>query len=282
MVALALAALLAGCSTVRLAYNAADIFIERYANDYLGLGDEQLRGWSPTLDAALDRHRTEELPYLAAFFDTALADARGGFSRDGINCLLDQFETIYRRHFRLASAALAPLLADLSPAQISELAETFAEEAAEDAAEANAEDAQRRARKRAERYADNLRWWVGDLSSEQRGIVRNLTRKIPDTAPAWYGYRAEKRRQLIDLLRRNAEPAVIEAFLVDWLVDYTDMPSSLRSALPVLRKTLTEMLLSLQPTFSEAQNDKLLRRLEQLRNDFMALQTRPRMAPVDC
>jgi hypothetical protein len=50
----------------------------------------------------------------------------------------------------------------------------------------------------------------------------------------------------------------------------------------VLRETLIDLLLGLQPTFSAEQREKLLRRLEQLRNDFMALQKRPRMAPVDC
>jgi hypothetical protein len=273
---------LPGCSTVQLAYNTADFFIEGYADDYLGLADEQRRGWSPTLDAALDRHRTEELPYLAAFFDTALSEARAGFTRDRIGCLLDQFETLYRRHFRLAAAAAAPLLADLSEPQIDALAATFAQEAEDDAAEANAEDATRRVRKRAERYSDNLRWWLGDLTSQQRGIVRNLTRSIPDTAPAWYAYRAEKRQQLIALLRRGAEGAEIEAFLVAWLVDYSDLPASLAQALPALRQAFTDLLLQLQATFTDAQRAKLLERLERLRDDFLALQRRPRIAPVDC
>jgi hypothetical protein len=274
--------MLSGCSTVRLAYNSADFLIEGYADDYLGLGDEQLRGWSPTLDAALSRHRSGELPYLAAFFDSALADARQGFTRNGINCLLDQSEIIYQRHFRLASTAMAPLLVELNQTQVDELAQTFEREAKDDAAEAKTEDTRRRLRKRAERYVDNLRWWVGELDSEQRGIVRNLTRRIPDTAPAWYPYRDHKREQLLSLLRDGASETEVDSFLVAWLVDYSDMPSSLRQALPVLRETLVDLLLELQPTFSAEQQDKLLRRLEQLRNDFMALQKRPRMAPVDC
>ena len=222
-----LAVLITGCSSVQLAYNSADFFIERYADDYLGLDGAQMRDWSPLLEAALKRHRADELPYLAAFFKQAALDARAGFTPTTLDCLLDQFETLYRRHFRLAAATAAPLLANLSTEQIDALAKTFAEEHEEDAAEANAEDAARRARKRAERYVDNLRWWFGDLSSEQRGLVRDITRRIPDTAPAWYDYRHAQREALIALLRSNASTAAIERFLIQWLVDFQDLPGSL-------------------------------------------------------
>lgn len=280
---LLLAALaLGGCSAVRLAYNNADFFIEDYADEYLGLDRSQLRGWSPTLDAALGRHRTEELPYLAAFFETALAGARDGFSEAGVDCLLDQFERLYRRHARLAVEAAAPLLADLRAQQIDDLAAYFAERAREDQAEPGPEVAARRARKRAERYADNLRWWTGALDSRQRGIVRDVTRRMPDTAPAWYAYRAAKREELIAVLRSDPSAARIEDFLVDWLVEFSDLPPALAAARPELRAAIAQLLLRLQPTFSEAQRERLIRRLQQLRDDFLKLQGRPRMAPVAC
>ncbi|MCF7979821.1 MAG: DUF6279 family lipoprotein [Chromatiaceae bacterium] len=103
-------------------------YIERYADEYLGLDGAQRRDWSPQLKAALERHRAEELPYLAAFFEQAARDARAGFTRSNVDCLLDQFETLYQRHFRLAAVSAAPLLANLSSAQIDALAKTFAEE----------------------------------------------------------------------------------------------------------------------------------------------------------
>jgi hypothetical protein len=99
--------LLSGCSSMRLAYNTADFFIGRYADDYLGLDGSQMERWSPTLDAALARHREQELPYLAAFFNSAQNEARKGFTEAGVGCLLDQFEVIYRRHFTLAAETAA-------------------------------------------------------------------------------------------------------------------------------------------------------------------------------
>jgi hypothetical protein len=271
-----------GCSSVQLAYNSADFFIERYADEYLGLDGAQRRDWSPQLKAALERHRAEELPYLAAFFEQAARDARAGFTRSSVDCLLDQFETLYRRHFRLAAASAAPLLANLSPTQIDALAKTFAEEHEEDAAEANAEDAARRTRKRAERYVDNLHWWFGDLSSEQRGLVRDISRRIPDTAPAWYDYRHAQREALIALLRADASATAIEQFLIQWLVDFQGLPGALAEAQPALRDAFANLLLRLQPTLSKDQRTRFIGRLEGLQRDFMRLQQTPSLAPLRC
>lgn len=271
-----------GCSSVQLAYNSADFFIKRYADDYLGLDGRQTREWSPLLAASLSQHRNEELPYLAAFFGQTAAHARDGLTRAEIDCLLDQFEVLYRRHFRIAAATAAPLLAQLTPAQIDALADTFDDEHASDAAEATAEGAARRTRKRAERYSDNLQWWFGDLSSRQRGLVADISRQIPDTAPAWYDYRNAKRKKLIALLRAEASEAAIERFLLQWLVDYEDLPPSLAEARPALREAFANLLTRLQSTLSDTQRERFIGRLEGLERDFLRLQERPRRAPLPC
>ncbi len=272
--------LLAGCSSMQLAYNTADFFIGRYANDYLALERTQMSRWSPTLKAALAQHREEELPYLAAFFNTAQNDARKGFRRADVSCLLDQFEVIYRRHFTLAAATAAPLLADLNQAQINALARRFREEAEEDAAKADRPEAVRVA-KRVERYADNLQWWIGDLDAGQRGIVRDVVADLPEAA-TWYAYRDRKRRELVDLLRQGADAERIETFLTDWLVDYRDMPATLASSQMALREGITSLLVRLDDSFSDAQRRRFIDRLTGLRQDFLRLQASPRMAQTPC
>lgn len=282
--ALTLLVLLAasGCSRMRVAYNAADFFILREAADYLSLERTQKAAWTPTLQATLGRHRQDELPYLATFFDQLLAGARDGFTPAGLDCLLDQFEQLYQRNFRLAAEAAAPLLAALSPAQVDGLAQTFRQEAAEDAAGVGPEATATRLRKRAERYAENLDWWMGPLDSRQRGIVREITRRMPDTGPAWYRYRDAKREALIRLLREGADEQRIAAFLTAWVVDYQDLPAELGASRVALRQGFSGLLLELQPTLSTAQRDRFISRLSGLRDDFMALQPSPRKAPAGC
>jgi hypothetical protein len=277
----AIALLLYGCSSVRLAYNTADFFIERYADDYLGLDGAQMERWSPTLETTLAQHREQELPYLAAFFDSAQNDARKGFDETDVTCLLDQFQTIYQRHFRLAAVAAGPLLAGLDKQQIDALERTFDKEAREDAKENAPSNIARRNRKRAERYLENLQWWIGKPSASQRAIVRDVTASMPDTG-SWYAYRDAKRQELIALLRNGASAQRIERFLNHWLVDYRDMPASLQRARQDLRQGFTELLVRLDASLDEDQRRKFINRLTRLRSDFMALQRRPRMAAVDC
>lgn len=277
----ACALLLSGCSGVRLAYNSADFLIERYADDYLGLDGSQMESWAPTLDVALAQHREQELPYLAAFFDSAQNDARKGFNNADVHCLLDQFEVIYRRHLTLTVEAVAPLLAALDKQQIDALERTFREEAREDAEDNAPGEAATLERKRAKRYEKNMQWWVGDLSDQQREIVRDVTASMPESS-IWYAYRDGKRRELIALLRGQASAERIERFLNDWLVEYRDMPAALERARTDMRRGFTDLLVRLDATLDPGQRHKLIDRLTRLRGDFMALQRQARMAPVGC
>ena len=273
--------LLSGCSSMRLAYNTADFFIGRYADDYLDLDGRQIETWAPTLEAVLTKHREQELPYLASFFDSAQNEARKGFTETGVTCLLDQFEQIYRRHFTLAAEAAAPLLAGLNKRQIDALERTFREEAKEDADNSGPAYVAKRERKRAKRYEKNMRWWIGDLTDAQRATVLEVTAGMPENAD-WYAYRDAKRQELIALLRNGTSTQSIERFMTDWLVDYRDLPASLQRAHTELRQGLTALLVRLDATLEADQRRKLIERLVRLRGDFMALQRGTHMAPIGC
>ena len=62
----ACALILSGCSRTELVYRNADWLITRWADAQLDLTGAQQRAWEPQLEAALELHRAEELPHLAA------------------------------------------------------------------------------------------------------------------------------------------------------------------------------------------------------------------------
>jgi hypothetical protein len=277
---IALAALVA-CSRVSLVYNTADLFVENYAEDYLSLDPAQIARWRPALDSALARHRRQELPYLARFFDDAHRGATQGFDEARMQCLLDQFEELYRRHLRIAVDLSTPLLSGLQPAQIRALEKKFAEEEAEETRE-DAQSVARRNRKRAERYQESLAWWIGPLSKRQKAIIRETTAAFPDTADDWLRYRGTKRTMLIRLLDEGGGEERIRRFLDNWLVEHRDLPPSLQKARVQIRRQIAALFVRTDETLSRSQRAHFAGRLENLRNDFMGLQSRPRMAPVKC
>ena len=272
---------LAGCSRVSILYHTADIFIEGYADDYLELDSAQLADWQPTLRSALARHRRDELPYLARFFDTAYDGARSGFDSARVACLLEQFEHIYRRHFRIGVTAAAPLLIDLTPSQIRKLESKFAKDN-QDVPRNDPASVARRDRKRAERYSESLGWWFGSVSERQKRIIAEVTESMPDTAADWMAYRSAKQARLIVLLRRGADEKSVRLYLNDWLVEYRDLPPELTRARALIKEQIIKLLTRMDESLTGEQRRHFAKRLRTLRDDFLSLQKRPHMATVRC
>jgi len=270
-----------GCSRVSISYNSADFLIERYARDYLGLDDPQIESWEPKLESALARHRREDLPYLARFFNDAHTGAMKGFDAQRMRCLVVQFEDLYRRNMRVAVDLAAPLLTALTPDQIRALEDKFRREKAEEEEEGE-KDAAGQVRKRAKRYQESIAWWTGPLTKQQKTIVREQTAAMPDTTADWIAYRSAERKGLIDLLDRGASEAEIHNFLNAWLVEHRNLPAGLRTARKQMRDRISELFIRLDATFSAEQRTHFVDRLADLRDDFMSLQRQPRMASVRC
>jgi hypothetical protein len=255
---------------------------EDLRQDYLDLEQGQLQRWEPLLDSELARHRAEELPYLAAYFDRILTASEAGFDASTMACITGEFRDIYRRQAGVAVTLAAPLLAELTPAQIERLEERFRKEAAEDRAEIAQRSSTREKEKRARRYVKSIEDWTGPLSAEQQAIVTDVTGRMPDTQASLVEYRTGKRERLMALIRAKAPEPEIKRFLTAWLVDFDDLPSDLEQGGQRLGERIGELFVSLGKTLDANQRDRLNKRLRSLRDDFMKLQQQPRMAPMSC
>jgi len=87
---------------------------------------------------------------------------------------------------------------------------------------------------------------------------------------------------LIEILKRRAGETEIRRFLDAWLVDHRDLPPDLRAARGQIGKRITELFLRMDESFSAEQRAHFVDRLATLRDDFISLQVRPRMASVKC
>ncbi len=282
LVVLLCAATLTGCSRVTLVYNTADFLVQQYANDYLGLTSDQRARWEPRLASALARHRVEELPHLAAFFERALQANQAGFDAANMTCLTAEARALYQRQARLAVDLAAPLLADLTPSQLDDLERKFREEAREDREDLAKRDTDWEKRKRARRYLKAVEKWTGALNTQQEAIVAEVTARMPDSQASVVDYRSAKRQRLIAQLRGGARETEINAFMTAWLIDFSDLPPALERDAETIEARLSELFIRLGASFDVRQRAHVDKRLRQLRDDLMKLQARPRMAPMSC
>ena len=284
LVLLLLAALLAlgGCSATRLAYDQLDFFIQLYAEDYIDLEAEQEAVWQPVVAAEHERHRAEELPYLAAYLEEMLVASRRGFDQENMTCLLGSLDALYRRQAGYAVNLAAPLLAALSPAQVQTLGTRFRERTAEDLEEVSAAATPAGRDKRARRYLETIEDWTGPLDTSQQALVTEIVGRMPESRPVFIAYRDQKRAELLALLQARAGEARLRAFLTDWLVEFKDLPPELARARQEMRARVTELFIQLGGRLDTSQRHHLHDRLQDLRDDLMKLQRQPRMASLSC
>ncbi len=273
---------LTGCSTVTIAYNRADFFVKAYAKDYLDLEPVQVAGWEPLLKAELERHRAEELPFLAAYADQVLRASRLGFDERNITCLIELSHDIYQRQARIAVTLATPLLAGLSSSQIKSLNQRFKEEAEEDLAELAEGGGRTERERRTRRFVESIEDWTGPLNSGQLALVAEAMGRMPETRRLYLDYRGGKRNDLIALLAGKAGESRINEFLTAWLVEWRDMPPRLEQARVAMNALIAELFTRLAASLDKSQHDRLDNRVRDLRDDFMKLQRQPRMAPLSC
>lgn len=188
LVLLLLAALLAlgGCSATRLAYDQLDFFIQLYAADYIDLEAEQEAVWQPVVAAEHERHRAEELPYLAAYLEEMLVASRRGFDQENMTCLLGSLDALYRRQAGYAVNLAAPLLAALSlgPGPDPGYALSRTDGGGSGGGVAAATPAGRD--KRARRYLETIEDWTGPLDTSQQALVTEIVDRMPESRPVFH------------------------------------------------------------------------------------------------
>jgi hypothetical protein len=272
------ALLLTGCSRTEFVYRNADWLITRWADAQLDLSAAQQRAWEPQLEAALDRHRSEELPRLAAWLQAAEQAARQRLGTDELACLADWAEALYERHARLAVTLALPLLEELGPQQIAHLRGRWQERNAEYRAEYLSGSPRQQEAARAERYRERVERWTGRLNPAQREMVAGSSRALPNLAALWLAYREDRQAGLLALLDAGAPPQDLRAYLVGWWVDLAGRSPELAAASKHARDETLALLARLDNSLTPAQRRTLGERFGRLGRELQGLSGGPMLA----
>ena len=177
--ALALAALVAGCSSARLAYDHADIYLKWKASSYLVLEPEEAGELDRRIDEFLAWHRARALPQYERLAEQAARRFARGLSQEDLVWGYDAAVAQARESVRAAAERIAPLLDRLTPAQIAALERRLAEDNRSFAQKFLRGGEAERRRRRIERNVERLEDWVGGLSKGQVERVARYSQRAP-------------------------------------------------------------------------------------------------------
>jgi len=208
---LALVTLLAGCSSVRLAYNNAPQLSWWWLDGYLDFSREQAPQVRQALDGFLDWHRATQLPAYAALLartQPAILEPTtpAGACRWQAE-VRGQLDPALQRALQLA----AEQLPGLAEAQFTHLAQRYAkgnDEMREDFLQDDPGERLTASVKRAVERAERL---YGRLDEAQRRLVRAGVLESPFDPALWLKERQRRQREVLATLRRlGAERADAE------------------------------------------------------------------------
>jgi len=272
--ALALFAIAAGCSSVRVGYNNADTLLLYTLDNYLDLNRSQQQLARDRFRVLLAWHRSTQLHGYADLIEAAGKRIDGRVAADEVLALNLEMNRRLVAVGEQAAPDVAALALTLQPAQL----DRFARKLAEDNTKTRREEAGRKRsfEHRTKRGIERAEEWFGSVSPRQEELIRNALAERPDSEDWWIHERELRRSDLLALLRRiHAEqPAVDEA--ARWMREYFAVLTEprdpeRRARMHEFRRGNAELIATLVNTASPEQKATLLKKLHGYAEDFTAL-----------
>ena len=271
------AALLAGCTGLRIAYPQADILLGWRANTYFDLDAAQRSEFSARLDRLLAWHRHEQLPEYATFLTAAIDKAAHGLKAQEIAWFIDGFKARYRVIVNRGAGDAAEILATLTPEQLVALQTQFAKVNRKFADENELEESiEKRKRARLKKTLSQIEDWTGSLGDEQEVKIAALLDALPVIAHLHHRDRMRRQREFVELLKMRQQKPEFAGRLQQWLLgwengraaDYAQLYSE------VFERRI-HFYIAVDKLLTQEQRQTALQRLRKYADDCKTLSARP-------
>jgi hypothetical protein len=273
-VTLALAAalvLVAGCSTLRLAYDNAGTYVKYRAGQFLDVKGAQDRELAERIDSFFAWHREAALPEYVRVAEEVAVRLGKGLSRDDLVWGYDSLVAHARRSLRAAAQRIAPLLDRLTPEQVAYMEQGFAEDNRRFERDNLRGSEQDRRKRRAQRVEERLEDWVGNLSRAQVERVRQYSERAPLVDELRLRERRRFQADVLAMVRTRRARELLEERVAWW--ERGREPAYERAS-EAHRTELYALLLDLDRSLSPAQRARAQDNLHRYARDFIALAAR--------
>jgi hypothetical protein len=221
LAALLCAAVLAGCSMLRIGYPQLDSIAGWIADDYFDLDQEQKQEFRKRFARFHEWHRYDQLPDYAEFLTQTKARLDKGLTREDVRWLTNGVQQRYRVAVRFAADDAAAILMTITPEQLENLQQQWDKAnrrfVREYRLDGSAEE-QRRATGR--RVLARVRDWVGHLDDAQDQQILAWAADLPLMNAPRHQDRMRRQREFLKLMVQRDDPARfaerLRHFLLNW------------------------------------------------------------------
>ncbi|OGH01653.1 MAG: hypothetical protein A2600_11850 [Candidatus Lambdaproteobacteria bacterium RIFOXYD1_FULL_56_27] len=270
-VLLALAVLLAGCSSLRLGYPWADWYLLRQVNSYFDLTGPQKKEAKARIAQLALWHRTQELPEYAAYLTEIGAKVDQGLTRPDLDRFFARYQELRHRFYAGLVGQAAPWMAGLEPGQFGLLQKKLAEENQE-LEEDLIKPASEQEAKRIKWVAGLLEDWIGDLTPAQREQTKTFLAGQPSLEPDRLAYRKSSQREFFARLPELKTPEAFQAELTQlWVTSYEEEISPYQAKVLATQEAYKRFLLELALNLTREQKRHLQRKVGAVVSDLIAL-----------
>jgi hypothetical protein len=259
---------LSSCSTVRFAYNNADVYLRWQLSKYLDVQGPQSEEVDRHIAAFLAWHRANALPQYIRLLNEAGARFARGLSQEDLVWGYDSLQAQVLQAVRAGAGEIADLLDRLTPEQIAYMERRFAEDNRKYAREQLAGNLDERRRRRLKRNVERLQEWFGELSEAQVQLIR----RYADHAPLTEGMRERERKRLQTEFLAIVRAGEAKARFAEWAVQWERRREPEHAAAArAQRMEYFAMLVELNRTLTPGQRQATEMRIRELVTDFERL-----------
>jgi hypothetical protein len=216
-IVVALALLLAACSSLRLAYNNGDTLLYWWLDAYVDFDSEQKSDVKEDINNLFRWHRKTQLQDYVQVLQHAQGQLKGNVTQAD---LLADYQDVRRRTQALLTKA-APDIADLAlslkPEQLELMEKKFAKNNDKFRRENMRGDAEQQNKYRYKKSMEQFELWFGSFSREQEETIRRASDARPLDNALWLDERLRRQRGILNLARKIMQEKPSRDVAVGWI-----------------------------------------------------------------
>ena len=272
----------AGCSSLRLAYNNGDTVLYWWLNAYVDLDRDQ-KGWvREDIDKLFDWHRKTQLKDYVEILRKGQKQVQGNPTQADL--MADYSEIKSRTQSLLLKAApdLADLARSLKPEQIAQMEKKFKSNNDDYRKKFLTGDQEKRQQLRYKKSMEQFELWFGSFSGEQEALIRKASDARPLDNEIWLDERMRRQRNVLTLVQKvqneklgkEATVALINTLIKD---SFERLEHSDRKAFfDAFENSTAQMILTVIKIATPAQKAHAVKRMQGWIDDFNSLATQPK------